>query len=87
MTGKYEALSDYLKARPAEMRLIDLSFGEVEKIIGAPLPQSAYTHREWWSNQSDTSNRPQARAWINAGFLVDAVQQARTTGRVCFRRR
>lgn len=65
-------------------RDLTLSFEEIEAIIGAPLPPSAYNHREWWSNQSDISNRPQAKSWIEAGFKVDAVQQHARSGTVRF---
>jgi hypothetical protein len=61
-----------------------LRFQEIESIIGARLPPSAYKHREWWSNQSDVSHRPQARSWIDAGFKVDMVQQHLRDGVVRF---
>ncbi|MFN0194671.1 MAG: hypothetical protein ACKVP5_22295 [Aestuariivirga sp.] len=63
---------------------ITLRFQEIEPIVGARLPPSAYNHREWWSNQSDVSNRPQARSWIDAGFKVDMVQQHPRDGVVRF---
>lgn len=83
-TGKYQALANHLrKLAPSETDL-SLTFEQIENIIGFPLPDSAFKYREWWSNQSDTSNRPQARAWINSGFRVDNVHQDRKNGRVRF---
>lgn len=71
---KYQPLGDYLAARQNETT-VRLSFTDVEKIIAGSLPASAHQYREWWSNQSDTSNRPQAAAWLNAGFKVGSVDQ------------
>jgi len=73
---KYQALGDHLAARQNQA-LIRLSFTDIEKIIAGSLPPSAHKYREWWSNQSDTSNRPQAAAWLNAGFRVGSVDQER----------
>jgi len=71
---KYQPLGDYLTSRHDEA-CVRLSFTAVEKLIAGSLPPSAHQHREWWSNQSDTSNRPQAAAWLNAGFKVGSVDQ------------
>ena len=87
MKSKYEPLEGHLKTRRASQREVSLSFAEIESIIGARLPKSAYTYREWWSNQADVSNRPQAKAWISAGYKVESVQQRRDSGVVRFKRR
>lgn len=84
--SKYEALADLLTAQPACTREVTLSFHQVEELLGAKLPESAFTYREWWGNQADTSNRPQAKAWMKAGFEVDAVTQDKSNGSVRFRR-
>lgn len=80
---KYQPLREYLIER-RHMPRVRVTFAEVAEIIGDSLPQSAFTHREWWSNQSDTTNRPQAAAWIGAGFKVDSVQQFADSGVVEF---
>lgn len=84
---KYEALEQHLNSQERSRQEISLSFAEIESLIRQPLPPSAYTYREWWSNQTDVSNRPQAKAWIGAGFEVDTVQQRGDSGVVRFRRR
>ena len=87
MSYKYEPLEIYLENIPSTKREVTLTFREVERILGARLPASAFKYREWWANQSDTSNRPHARAWANATFVVDAVDQGRDSGWVRFLRR
>jgi len=62
---------------------VQLSFAEIEQIIDARLPPSAHNHREWWSNH--VGSHVQARAWLEAGWEVESVdQEART---VRFRRK
>ena len=84
MGWKYKPLCDYLKSQYGTEKSVVLGFDEIENIIGEPLPRSACSHRAWWSNQKDTSARSQARAWIEAGYIVDAVQQRKDGGTVRF---
>jgi hypothetical protein len=60
-----------------------LSFGEIEQIIGGKLPPSSHNHREWWSNHA--GSHVQARAWLEAGWEVESVDQEAQTVR--FRRK
>lgn len=87
MPGKYEPLELYLSALPLKMREVTLSFAEIERILGTPLPESAVVHRPWWENQRESKSRPQAHAWLSAGFLVDTVRQDRANGSVRFKRK
>ena len=80
---KYEPLHDYLTARQ-HMQRVRLTFAEVAAVIGDSLPESAFKYREWWANQTNTTNRPQAAAWLAAGFEVDSVHQAPNSGWVEF---
>lgn len=73
MTSKYERLTRHLVELPNSTKDLTLSFRELEAVLGFELPKSASDHRPWWGNQTDTRNRPQARAWKTAGFEVDAV--------------
>ena len=86
MATKYEPLENYLKNKLGQSR-VDLTFKEIEEIIGAPLPTSALQHREWWSNQKDVANRPQAKSWLSAGFKVGDLHQSLKSGRVSFVRK
>ena len=86
MPKKYDPLVHYLERLPKDLAETTLSFRELEKIIGAPLPDSAFDYRPWWGNQVDHSNRPQAAAWLTAGFKVKEVNQSRKGGWVMFSR-
>lgn len=86
MPRKYEPLELYLRKIPSTTKEVTLSFAEIEQIIGALLPASAKSHRPWWGNQKDSETRPQAHAWLSAGFEVDAVNQGSGNASVRFRR-
>lgn len=49
-----------------------LTFGQIEAIIGDPLPRSSGTPW-WWANH----RRPQARAWVDAGWRTAGVDLRR----------
>ena len=80
MRPDYSALEDHLRRLPVATNQVTLTFAEIEHIVGAPLPASHLDHQAWWANQSDTTNRVQARAWTNAGFRVDSAEQSRGGG-------
>jgi hypothetical protein len=65
---KYEPLREYLTELSQNIYETTLSFEQVAQIIGDMLPPSAYTYREWWSNQEGGSRAPH---WRAAGFKVD----------------
>lgn len=68
--GKYMPLFKYLCAQTADE--LDLSFSEIEKILGFSLPKSAYTYTMWW-NPGGTHT--QCLSWTKAGYKVVYVQQ------------
>ena len=65
--SKYYPLFEYLD-QLSNSGLIELSFDEIEEILGKQLPNSARVSRAWWAN-SPTS---QGRAWQEAGWLIDS---------------
>jgi DNA-binding XRE family transcriptional regulator len=65
---KYYPLHEYLRPL-AQSEPITLTFEEIETVLDALLPPSARVSRAWWAN----STTPQGRAWLEAGWLVDAV--------------
>ncbi len=66
--SKYYPLFKYLRRQP-DSGLIELSFVEIEEILGKPLPATARSTRAWWAN----SNTPHGRSWQEADWLVDDV--------------
>jgi hypothetical protein len=67
MSGKYDSLRDRLMAfrSPSVM----MSFTEIEAILGAALPPSARSHREWWANETNPATRHvHCRSWQLAGY-------------------
>lgn len=69
-SSRYYPLNKHLAGIPKSTKNYDLSFDEITKVMGAPLPKSAYDHRAWWAN---TESHSQALAWISAGWKVDGV--------------
>ena len=67
--GRYGPLRDYLAHLEADEAR--MAFCQVEELVG-PLPGSARQHRPWWANSASI----QARAWHDAGWHVETVDQA-----------
>lgn len=66
--GKYEPLTRFLEARfTAE---VPMSFKEIERVLGTPLPPSKQ-YPAWWSN--NPSNNVMTKAWLEAGFQTERV--------------
>jgi hypothetical protein len=64
--AKYDPLQSYLRRRGGAE--LELSFADVERIIGGMLPASA-SRPEWWANETDPDGRHvQRRAWGDAGY-------------------
>jgi hypothetical protein len=61
--SRYEQLADYLEGLVGDRAV--LSFSEVERLIGSPLPASARKLRTWWSN--DATHSQARRGWLSAG--------------------
>ena len=67
--GKYDPLSRHLRRK--RLAELELSFAEIERLIGEILPHSA-EQPQWWANISDSDPRHvQRKAWGDAGY--DAV--------------
>ena len=70
--SKYAALETYLLESGQEA--VSMTFGDIEKIIGADLPPSAFKHRPWWSN--NPSNSVITNSWLKAGYKTENVDMA-----------
>ena len=65
---KYHNLRAFLSESTLDS--IVLSFDDIERITGWPLPASAAKLRPWWANDITHS---QARAWLEVGWKTDKV--------------
>ncbi|HEY0628417.1 MAG TPA: hypothetical protein VGD23_03725 [Sphingomicrobium sp.] len=80
--AKYDRLGTYLRRKG--MAELELSFADIERIIGNMLPKSAALP-QWWANEECPGSRHvQVQAWRNSGydaFLMAGFEKVR------FRRR
>ena len=70
--SKYAPLADHL--RDAGQESVPMTFADIEQVIGAKLPQSAFSHRAWWSN--NPSNSVITNSWLKAGYKTENVDMA-----------
>jgi hypothetical protein len=63
--AKYEPLRRYL-ARQRAAR-VEMSFSEIENMIGALLPKAA-SRPVWWDDGAEASLAVQTRAWREPGY-------------------
>jgi hypothetical protein len=77
--SEYFPLFGYLKEVDPSRRRLTLTFEQVEKALGTTLPTAAAEQTEWWTNDL---TKPQARAWMAAGWLVTI--RKRIEGRIVF---
>ncbi len=71
--AKYDPLRRHLEAM-SEHGEVRLSFAEIERILGFPLPRSAYAAQPWWSNTR--AGHSQAAAWLDAGWKTAELDLA-----------
>ena len=75
---KYMSLYDHLvQMRERGLTYWQASFGEVESIIGSPLPDSARRWRIFWSNLRQP--RRASAAWHYAGWKTSNVNMRTET--------
>ena len=75
--GKYSPLFAHLSSLTQDRWAT--SFGEIEKILGFELPDSAHIHRPWWANTGAKAGHSQALAWNMAGWKTAEVSQENQT--------
>lgn len=69
--GRYGKLADWLFSLADDQNHIQLSFGQIEQLIGGKLPISARENRSWWIN--DSTRGPQSDQWLKAGWRTNEV--------------
>ncbi len=72
--SKYSPLAAHLEGTGRDS--VPMTFAEIERVIRASLPRSAYRHRSWWAN--NPADRPQIQGWRDAGYKLARVDM---TGR------
>ncbi|WP_339932231.1 hypothetical protein [uncultured Brevundimonas sp.] len=78
--SKYEPLTQFLAAQRGEE--VSMSFREIERVLGFPLPEKASGLRAWWSNNA--SNNVMTKAWLAAGYVTERVDMG--SRRLVFRK-
>jgi CBS domain-containing protein len=78
--SRYAPLALYLEG--VQQDQVQLTFQEIERILGDSLPASARQWRSWWAN--DTTRHPHAQEWLTVGWRVARI--AMTEERVTFAR-
>ena len=70
--SKYTPLKTFLQYSKNAEEI--LTYQQLEKILGFPLPNSASIHREWWANEVNKNTRhTHCKEWLNAGWKVETV--------------
>ena len=70
MAGKYRELYKYLEHRYSHTVVL-LTFGQIEDLLGFPLPDLARIDREWWTAAPSTTEPQHSQAWTQAGMTAN----------------
>jgi hypothetical protein len=76
ISGRYASLYTYLEHRYADV--VVLTFGQIEDLLGFPLPDLARTRHEWWTSDVSGNEPPYSDAWRLAGRTAKPNLMART---------
>jgi hypothetical protein len=71
---KYLPLEKWFSEQPPSKRQVELTFDQVEGILGNPLPTSATKLPTWWTNVSPKIQSHRT-AWLNNGWKVSEFDQ------------
>lgn len=71
---KYRNVTNYLRHAQQSVKFIELTFNEIEKILGFPLPRAARRLGSWWDDEM-----PHAYIWQGAGCRLVSVNMQRQT--------
>ena len=66
---KYLPLEEWFHRQPMTAEPIELTFDQVETILGSPLPKSATKLKTWWTNV-EPKIQSHRTAWLNNGWKV-----------------
>jgi hypothetical protein len=68
--SRYEPLAQFLDRR--SVPVWQAKFSEIEKVLGFPLPPSAYRYPAWWANQQGKGHS-QTAGWKTVGWHTRAL--------------
>jgi hypothetical protein len=72
--NKYLPLEEWFRKQPHTAKQIEMTFDQVEAILGAPLPASATKLKTWWTNVQPKIQSHRT-AWLNNGWVVAEFDQ------------
>ncbi|WP_333590286.1 DUF7662 domain-containing protein [Brevundimonas sp.] len=73
--AKYTPLAAFLRRQTGAE--VDLSFRDIERIVGGILPKAA-SLEDWWRANPAREQMPQHLAFADAGFVADPRTRAET---------
>jgi len=76
--SRYAPLANHLATLPTAREQIDLTFSDVERIIGGELPASARKHQAWWANDTNNSSKHSV-LWLEAGWRRNRLNMTNET--------
>jgi putative restriction endonuclease len=71
---KYLPLEEWFRNQSGTAEPIELTFDQVEEILGTPLPKSATKLKTWWTNVQPKIQSHRT-AWLNNGWTVSEFDQ------------
>ena len=79
--SKYDPLIDHLRSQVAHK--VELTFAEIDSLLGDKLPPTALEYPAWWANSPTDQTHSWARRWTAAGWRarVDLANQSVTFDR------
>lgn len=72
--SRYTPLALHLQTLPLNQDKEEISFEDIELLIGGRLPPYARQHRSWWAN--DSTAHVQSIQWLAAGWRVSSVNMS-----------
>ena len=66
---KYLPLDEWFRKQSSTAKQIEMTFDQVEAILGNPLPKSATKLMTWWTNVHPKIQSHRT-AWLNHGWMV-----------------
>jgi hypothetical protein len=77
LTSKYDPLRRHLMQTGSEPT--QMTFSDIEQVIGLPLPMSARTSDSWWLDRAPNKHRAHAKAWLDASRQIGSVDRVNET--------